>query len=168
MAMEVEEIIDRISAYPCRLAEVTGGEPLLQKETPELIKEMLDQRFEVLLETNGSLSIGAVDPRCVRIVDVKCPSSGEADKNDLENFSHLTSQDEIKFVIIDRDDYQYARRILFEHEKACAICKPPLFSPAFGRMDPANLAKWIIDDGLPVRMQLQLHKLIWDPGKRGV
>jgi len=167
-AMEVEEIIDRISAYPCQLVEVTGGEPLLQEQTPALIREMLDRGFEVLLETNGSRSIGAVDPRCVRIVDVKCPSSGEADKNDFVNFSHLTSQDEIKFVMIDRDDYHYARRILSEHEKACAICKPPLFSPAFGRMDPAILAKWIIDDGLPVRMQLQLHKLIWDPGKRGV
>jgi len=168
MAMEVAEIIHKISSYPCRLVEVTGGEPLLQKETPALIKEMLERKYEVLLETNGSRSITAVDPSCVRIVDVKCPSSGEADKNDFENFSHLTSQDEIKFVIIDRDDYHYARRILLEHEEACATCKPPLFSPAFGRMDPAILAKWIIDDGLPVRMQLQLHKLIWDPGKRGV
>jgi len=166
--MNVSEIIDRIFSYPCRLVEVTGGEPLLQKNTPALIKDMLERKYEVLLETNGSRSIGTVDPRCVRIVDVKCPSSGEADKNVFENFSHLTSQDEVKFVIIDRDDYHYARRILFEYEKACAICKPPLFSPAFGQMDPATLAKWIIDDGLPVRMQLQLHKLIWDPGKRGV
>lgn len=168
VAMEMEEILDRISDYPCRLVEVTGGEPLLQNEAPTLIKEMLDRGFEVLLETNGSRSIDAVDPRCVRIVDIKCPSSGEADKNDFKNFSHLTSQDEIKFVIIDRDDYHYAVGILLEYEKACATCKPPLFSPAFGRMDPATLAQWIIDDGLPARIQLQLHKIIWDPERRGV
>ncbi len=167
-AMEVEEIMAVIPKYPCRLVEVTGGEPLLQQETPALIEEMLNHGFEVLLETNGSRNIHAVDPRCVRIVDVKCPSSGEADKNDFENFSHLTSQDEIKFVIIDRDDYNYALGILLAYEKAVATCKPPLFSPAFGRMAPATLAQWIIDDGLPVRMQLQLHKLIWEPGRRGV
>jgi 7-carboxy-7-deazaguanine synthase len=167
-AMTVEEIIDRVSAYPCRLVEVTGGEPLLQKETPALIKVLLDRGFEVLLETNGSRDISAVDPRCVRIVDIKCPSSGEADKNDFENFTHLTPQDEIKFVIADREDYNYATRVLAEYKKTCVACRPPLFSPVFGQMDPAVLAQWITDDGLSVRLQLQLHKVIWDPERRGV
>ncbi|MBN1545898.1 MAG: radical SAM protein [Syntrophaceae bacterium] len=166
--MELGEIIDRLLAYPCRLVEVTGGEPLLQKETPVLIRELLDRGFEVLLETNGSLNIDSVDQRCIRIVDIKCPSSGEADKNDFENFHRLTPQDEIKFVIDDRADYEYATGIIYEYEKACATCKPALFSPVFGRMDPAKLAHWIIEDGLPVRMQLQLHKIVWGSERRGV
>ncbi len=167
-AMAVAEIIDRVSAYPCRLVEVTGGEPLLQKETPVLIKELLDHGFEVLLETNGTRDIRVVDPRCVRIVDIKCPSSGEEGKNNFENFSCLTPQDEIKFVIADRADYDYAVGVLSEYEKACAACRPPLFSPVFGQMDPAVLSQWLIADGLPVRLQLQLHKVIWDPERRGV
>jgi 7-carboxy-7-deazaguanine synthase len=166
--MGLEEIIDRVSTYPCRLVEVTGGEPLLQKETPTLIKELLDRSFEVLLETNGSRDISAVDSRCVRIVDIKCPSSGEEGKNDYGNFTRLTPQDEIKFVIQNRVDYDYAIGVLSEYEKACAACRPPLFSPVFGQMDPAVLAQWIIADGLPVRLQLQLHKVIWDPERRGV
>jgi 7-carboxy-7-deazaguanine synthase len=166
--MAVEEIVERVSAYPCRLVEVTGGEPLLQQETPTLIKEFLDRGFEVLLETNGSRDISAVDPRCVRIVDIKCPSSGEERKNNFGNFSCLTPLDEIKFVIRDRKDYNYAVGVLLEYREACAACRPPLFSPVFGRMDPAILAQWITADGLPVRLQLQLHKMIWDPDKRAV
>lgn len=167
-AMAVEEIVARVSSYPCHLVEVTGGEPLLQNETPALIRELLDRGFEVLLETNGSRDIGVVDPRCVRIVDIKCPSSGEAGKNDFKNFSRLTPGDEIKFVIASRADYDYAVTVLLKYEKACAVCRPPHFSPAFGQMDPAILAQWITTDGLPVRLQLQLHKLIWDPDQRGV
>lgn len=167
-AMAVEEIIDRVAAYPCRLVEVTGGEPLLQKETPTLIEALLDRGFEVLLETNGSRDISAVDARCVRIVDVKCPSSGEEDKNDFENFMRLTTRDEIKFVIQNQVDYHYAVGVLAEYEKTRAKCLPPLFSPVFGQMDPAVLAQWIIADGLPVRLQLQLHKVIWEPERRGV
>jgi 7-carboxy-7-deazaguanine synthase len=166
--MEVEAIISHLSAYPCRLVEVTGGEPLLQKETPALIHELLNRGFEVLLETNGSLPIIDVDPRCVRIVDVKCPSSGEAEKHLFENLLHLTAQDEVKFVIADRGDYDYAVRILSEYKPMLAAVRPPLFSPVFGRMEPAMLAQWIMEDGLPVRMQLQLHKIIWDPQRRGV
>ena len=104
----MEEVIGRVSAFPCRLVEVTGGEPLLQRKTPGLIKMMLDRGFEVLLETNGTRDIGSIDSRCVRIVDIKCPSSGEAEKNDFGNFSHLTSRDEIKFVMMDRRDYDFA------------------------------------------------------------
>ena len=167
-AMTVEEIIDRVAAYPCRLVEVTGGEPLLQKETPALIRALLDRGFEVLLETNGSRDISAVDPRCVRIVDIKCPSSGEEGKNDFENFTCLTPQDEIKFVIQNQVDYHYAVEVLAEYKKTRAKCLPPLFSPVFGQMDPAVLAQWILADGLPVRLQLQLHKVIWEPERRGV
>lgn len=168
--MDVNEIIDRLSAYPCRLVEVTGGEPLIQEDTPVLIQALLARNYEVLLETNGSLNIDSVDPGCVRIVDIKCPSSGEEGNNDFENLMRLTSRDEIKFVIQDRLDYDYAVNILSQYEKVHSHSggRPPLFSPVFGRMDPAILAQWILSDGLPVRMQLQLHKVIWAPDRRGV
>jgi len=166
--MGINEIVDRLSVYPCRLVEVTGGEPLIQEGTPALVQALLERNFEVLLETNGSRNIDFVDPRCVRIVDIKCPSSGEERKNDFENLTRLTLQDEIKFVIRDRSDYDYAVGVLSRYEKAHSGCRPPLFSPVFGRMDPAVLARWILSDGLPVRMQLQLHKVIWAPDRRGV
>jgi len=166
--MDIGEIVDRLSAYSCRLVEVTGGEPLIQEGTPALVRALLERNYEVLLETNGSRNIDAVDPRCARIVDVKCPSSGEEGKNDFENLTRLTSRDEVKFVIQDRLDYDYAVEVLSRHEKARSGCRPPLFSPVFGRMEPAVLAQWILSDGLPVRMQLQLHKVVWGPDRRGV
>ena len=164
----MEEVIGRVSAFPCRLVEVTGGEPLLQRKTPGLIKMMLDRCFEVLLETNGTRDIGSIDSRCVRIVDIKCPSSGEAEKNDFGNFSHLTSRDEIKFVMMDRRDYDYAVGILARYRDVCTAAKPPLFSPILGMLEPSVLAEWILNDGLPVRMQLQLQKIIWGQEVRGV
>jgi len=166
--MDIDQIMDHLSTYPCRLVEVTGGEPLIQEGTPALIQALLKRNYEVLLETNGSLNIDAVDPGCVRIVDIKCPSSGEEEKNDFENLTRLTSRDEIKFVIRDRLDYDYAVNILSQYEKVHSGDRPPFFSPVFGRMDPATLAQWILSDGLPVRMQLQLHKVIWGPDRRGV
>jgi len=166
--MDIDQIMDHLSAYPCRLVEITGGEPLIQEGTPALIQALLARNYEVLLETNGSLNIDAVDPGCVRIVDIKCPSSGEEEKNDFENLTRLTSRDEIKFVIQDRLDYDYAVNILSQYEKVHSGDRTPLFSPVFGRMDPATLAQWILSNGLPVRMQLQLHKVIWGPDRRGV
>ncbi len=164
----IADVIEAVTSYRCPLVEITGGEPLIQEGTPELIRRLLDQGFTVLLETNGSLDIGCVDERCVRILDVKCPSSGESEKNLPENQAKLTGLDEIKFVIGDREDYEYAKAVLSGGLSGRTGLKPPLFSPVFGRIDLAMLARWIIEDHLDVRLQVQLHKLIWDPDARGV
>jgi 7-carboxy-7-deazaguanine synthase len=166
--LEISDIERKIGAFRCGLVEITGGEPLLQAETPELIRTLLDRRYTVLLETNGSLDIGVVDERCIRIVDVKCPSSGESGKNRLENLALLTPNDEVKFVIGDREDFGYAKSIISTHLAGRNGLKPPLLSPIFGRMNPEILAGWILEDHLDVRMQIQLHKMIWGAEKRGV
>lgn len=166
--LEIPEIVRQISAFDCRLVEVTGGEPLLQEQTPALIRNLLDQDFTVLLETNGSLDIGAVDARCIRIMDVKCPSSGESERNLLENLKILTPSDELKFVIGSMQDYEYAKFILSTFLPERSRLNPPLLSPVFGKIDTPTLAQWILHDRLDVRLQLQLHKLIWDPERRGV
>jgi 7-carboxy-7-deazaguanine synthase len=166
--LEISDIERKIGAFRCGLVEITGGEPLLQAETPELIRTLLDRRYTVLLETNGSLDIGVVDERCIRIVDVKCPSSGESGKNRLENLALLTPNDEVKFVIGDREDFAYAKSIIATHLAGRNGLKPPLLSPIFGRINPEILAGWILEDQLDVRMQIQLHKVIWGAEKRGV
>jgi len=160
----INDVIEQIKSYKCRLVEITGGEPLIQKETPELIFKLLEQNFTVLLETNGSQDISVVDDRCIKIVDIKCPSSGEDKNNDLKNLDRISDNDEIKFVIGDKKDYKYARPILGMIEKGNTVH----FSPIFGKIDPQILAKWILDDHLDVRLQIQLHKKIWDPDQRGV
>jgi 7-carboxy-7-deazaguanine synthase len=166
--LEIEEIIKRITSHRCILVEITGGEPLIQKDTPLLIQKLLDMGFEVLLETNGSMDISVIDDRCVKILDIKCPSSGEANKNDVENLKRLQTKDEIKFVIGNREDYDYAKSILSLLNRAKGEGKPPLFSPAYGKMNPELLARWILADHLDVRMQIQLHKTIWGSETRGV
>ena len=166
--LEIPDILQKVSLFDCRLVEITGGEPLIQEQTPELIAMLLDQAFAVLLETNGSRDIGAIDKRCIRILDIKCPSSGESEKNRLENLELLTSNDEVKFVIGSREDYEYAKLILSTCLPHRSNLKPPLLSPVFGKIDTQTLARWILQDRLDVRLQLQLHKLIWDPGCRGV
>jgi 7-carboxy-7-deazaguanine synthase len=166
--LEIPEIVRQVSLSNCRLVEITGGEPLLQEQTPELIRTMLDQAFTVLLETNGSQDIGVVDERCIRILDIKCPSSGESEKNRLENLDVLTPNDELKFVIGSRQDFEYAKFILSTFLPDRSHLKPPLLSPVFGRIDTQTLTQWILQDRLDVRLQLQLHKLIWDPERRGV
>jgi len=160
----INDVIEQIKSYKCRLVEITGGEPLIQKETPELIFKLLEQNFTVLLETNGSQDISVVDDRCIKIVDIKCPSSGKDKNNDLKNLDRISDNDEIKFVIGDKKDYKYARNILGMIEKGNTVH----FSPIFGKIDPQILAKWILDDHLDVRLQIQLHKKIWDPDQRGV
>ena len=165
---ETAEVLDRVEAYRCPLVEITGGEPLLQEETPVLVSRLLSRGFRVLLETNGSQDIGRVDTRCARIVDVKCPSSGQAHMNDMENLKRLTRGDEVKFVIGDREDYEYAKRVLAAGNIPPAEECPVHFSPVFGRMPPRRLAGWILEDRLDARLHLQLHKFIWDPGERGV
>lgn len=165
--MEITEIMNRIAAYSCRLVEITGGEPLLQNQTPILIHGLLENGYEVMLETNGSLDIGRVDGRCIKIVDIKCPTSGESDKNDLENLKRLGPKDQVKFVIGNRSDYEYTKEIMdsispdFPEEQI-------LFSPVSEKIPPSRLAEWILEDHLNVRLHLQLHKIIWPDKKRGV
>ncbi|MFH1081473.1 MAG: radical SAM protein [Pseudomonadota bacterium] len=166
--LEIPEIVQKVNLFDCRLVEITGGEPLIQEQTPELIGRLLEQAFTVLLETNGSRDIGAVDERCIRILDIKCPSSGESGKNHLDNLNKLTAHDEIKFVIGSREDYEYAKFILSTALLHRDKIKPPLLSPVFGKIDAQTLARWILQDRLDVRLQLQLHKLIWDAERRGV
>ena len=166
--LEIDEIIDRVTSYRCRLIEITGGEPLIQKETPELIYQLLERGFEVLLETNGSIDISNIDDRCVKIVDIKCPSSGEAKNNDLENLKRLSDKDEIKFVIGNEEDYVYAKKIMSLIGKSNLRIKPPVFSTVHKQMDPKLLAEWILADYIDVRMQIQLHKIIWGSETRGV
>jgi len=154
---EIPEILERVRVLRCGLVEVTGGEPLIQAETPPLIVSLLDAGHTVLLETNGSMDIGVVDSRCVRIVDIKCPSSGMAGKNDLRNLEKLGTRDELKLVIANREDYEFARDLLSTFP--AAPCKINL-SPVFGVLSPRTLALWILEDRLSVRLNLQLHKII--------
>ncbi|MGA2939220.1 MAG: radical SAM protein [Syntrophobacteraceae bacterium] len=163
--IEIPEIVERVRRLRCDLVEVTGGEPLIQAETPPLIAGLLDAGHTVLLETNGSIDIGVVDPRCVRIMDIKCPSSGMAGQNDLRNLKKLGAQDELKFVIASREDYEFARDLL--STLPAARCKIN-FSPVFGSLAPRSLAEWILEDHIAVRLNLQLHKIIWGSEARGM
>jgi len=165
---EIDHIVGQVASYQCPLVSVTGGEPLLQKETPFLIHALLERDYEVLLETNGSQDIGQIDKRCVKILDIKCPSSGEVEKNDLENLLKLTERDEIKFVIGDRKDYEYAKQILDHKESNISKMHTVHFSPVFGEMDPKRLSAWILEDALDVKLHLQLHKIIWGCDLKGV
>jgi len=163
----IMKIIADIAGFACPLVEITGGEPLYQKETPLLVDKLIELDYEVLLETNGSFDISVLNDACVKIVDMKCPSSGESEKNDLKNLSRLKARDQLKFVISGDADYGYAKNTL--------QLLPPafpghqvLFSPAHGRMAPEKLAQWMLRDKLNVRLHLQLHKIIWPHSKRGV
>lgn len=169
-SLEIDQIIERVKELRCSLVEITGGEPLLQKATPELISRLLDLGYRVLLETNGSLDISKVDTRCIKIVDFKCPSSGEAGSNDLENIRRLGAQDEVKCVIADRADYAFALKIVDMVRLRRDLPFPCTvnFSPVFGRLDPRQLVAWILGDKLNVRLNLQLHKYVWNPDQRGV
>ena len=162
----VEQVVERVSGFGCELVEVTGGEPLLQAEAIDLMRELLARGHEVLLETGGSLPIDAVPPGVRRIVDLKCPASGESDRNRWENLHALRPGDELKFVIADRDDYEWAKGVLRAralHQRATV-----LFSAVEDRLPGGELARWVLDDGLPVRMQVQMHKVLWPQATRGV
>jgi 7-carboxy-7-deazaguanine synthase len=166
----VSSIVDEVATHPCRLVEITGGEPLLQKRVHVLMARLCDLGYTVLIETSGAHDIGAVDPRVHRIMDLKCPTSGEAARNRMENLPLLGPRDEVKFVIGSREDYDWAAAQVRAGlpgwaDRVNAI----LFSPVFGKITPLDLATWTMADALPrVRMQLQMHKLIWDPNQRGV
>jgi 7-carboxy-7-deazaguanine synthase len=166
--MDIAEIITCVEGYHCRLVEVTGGEPLIQEETPQLIHALLEKGHRVLLETNGTQDVGAIDPRCIKIMDIKGPSSGEMEKNDFSNLERLTERDEIKFIIGDRIDYEFAIELLKGAGKKNSTKNLIHFSPLFGKMPYHTLAGWILADRLPVRLHLQLHKVVWPFETRGV
>ena len=165
--MTVDEVVADVEARGCDVVEVTGGEPLLQPDVYPLMQRLLTSGKTVLIETGGHRSIAQVPDGVIRIVDVKCPGSGEAAKNDSSNFAHLGPKDEVKFVIADREDYEFARDVVHRERLADRV-NAVLFSPVHGDLDPKSLAAWVIADRLPVRVQLQLHKYIWSPTTRGV
>ena len=164
--LTVDEVIGRVNAFGLQFAQITGGEPLLQEEVYELMDRLLNMDYNVSFETNGSINLSSVDKRVVKIIDIKCPSSSESDRMDFGNINYLTKSDEIKFVIKDRDDYNWAKEIIDRYNviKRCNI----LISPVYGEIEPRQLADWILEDNLNVRLQIQLHKLIWRPEMRGV
>jgi len=163
----LDEVVAEVEQFGCDLVEVTGGEPLLQEEVYPLMQQLLDRGKTVLLETGGHRSTARVPGPVVTVLDIKCPGSGEADRMDWDNLSRLRPHDEVKFVVKDRADYDYARDVIARHAlagRAAAIH----VSPVHGVLDPQVLAGWVLADRLPVRVQLQLHKYIWDPQTRGV
>jgi len=166
-SMAVEEVVATLLGYGCDLIEVTGGEPLLQAAVHPLIVRLLEAGMTVLVETSGASDVSRLDTRAIKVMDLKCPGSGESARNLWSNLDHLTPRDEVKFVIADRADYEWARDVARRHNLAARV-NAVLMSCAFGKLDPALLAGWILADRLPVRMQLQMHKHIWAPDARGV
>ena len=165
--MSIDEVLNEVERFGCPTVEVTGGEPLLQRDVYPLMSRLLESGKTVLLETGGHRSIEDVPAGVVRIVDVKCPGSGEAEKMDWENLKRVNRSDQVKFVIKDRTDYEFARDIV-RRERINERVDTVLFSPVHGVMDAKALAAWILEDRLPVRLQLQAHKFIWSPDTRGV
>lgn len=163
----VDEVIREVESHSCPLVEITGGEPLLQEDVYPLMTGLVERGKTVLLETGGHISVERVPSGVIKIVDVKCPGSGEEEKNDWDNLSRLTSADQVKFVVKDRTDYEYAREVVRARGLA-RHCAAVLFSPVHGVLDPMDLAAWVLEDRLPVRLQLQLHKYIWGAEARGV
>ena len=164
--MEITYIMSEIKRWDCNLVEVTGGEPLFQDECIDLLNELVNSNYEVMLETGGSLSISDVPKKVVKIVDFKCPSSGMVKKNLWSIVDDLQAHDEVKFVIGNREDFDWAKDHIMEYslDKICTL----LFSPTFGEIDPQQIVEWILAENLPVRMQLQMHKMIWSPEEKGV
>ena len=155
----IASVLAEVAKYPAQQVCVTGGEPLAQKECLPLLSALCDAGYDVSLETSGALDIAGVDPRVARIMDLKAPASGEVERNRWENLAHLTTHDEIKIIIAARADYEWARQMIRQHDlpRRC----PVLLSPAQGLIEPRDLAEWILADGLEVRFQMQLHKLLW-------
>ena len=174
----IDDIVDSVASYPANLVEITGGEPLLQPRVHNLITRLCDMGRTVLIETSGACDITPCDPRSIRIVDIKTPGSGEAERNVWSNIDALTQRDEVKFVITDRADYEWARSVIAKYalsDRVHAVLMSPVFEQPAGLeirgvsgLDPRDLAEWILADGLLVRMQVQMHKLIWSPQTRGV
>jgi 7-carboxy-7-deazaguanine synthase len=165
--MSVDEVVAQVDAFGCPTVEVTGGEPLLQPDVYPLLRRLLESGKTVLVETGGHRSIADVPEGVIRVMDIKCPGSGEAARNDWSNLSRLTARDQVKFVIADRADYEYARDVV-ARERLAERCGTVLVSPVHGELSLRALAEWVLADRLPVRVQLQMHKYIWDPHTRGV
>jgi 7-carboxy-7-deazaguanine synthase len=165
--MSLDDVVERVREFRCGLVEITGGEPLLQGEVYPLIDRLLSGGHTVMLETGGHVSIERVPAPVIKVVDVKCPGSGESQRNHWPNLERLAAHDEVKFVIKDRADYEYARDVLERHQLGGRVAAV-LFSPVHGILDPKTLAEWILEDKLDVRLQLQAHKYIWGADVRGV
>ena len=164
--MSIDDILSEIKKYPTNLVMVTGGEPLIQNYCINLIKKLINKKYSVMLETSGSLKLNKVPKKVIKIVDFKCPSSNMMDKNDWTILSDIDKNDEIKFVIGNKEDYDWSKKMINEY-KLNKLC-PILFSPVYNKLDLKNLSKWILKDGINVRLQSQLHKDIWGPEKTGV
>jgi 7-carboxy-7-deazaguanine synthase len=165
-SLELDEVVERIAALGVPLVELTGGEPLQQRALPELVERLCDAGYQVLIETGGHLDISVVDPRARVILDVKTPGSGMLERNDWANLERLRPGDELKLVLCDRADYEWARALIRERDLAARA--PVNLSPVHGALDPQDLVAWVLEDRLPVRVNLQLHKYIWGPDTRGV
>jgi len=163
----VDEVVEAVDRHGCSLVEITGGEPLLQDEVYDLMDRLLAGGRTVMLETGGHRPTSRVPAAVLKIVDIKCPGSGEAAKNDWSNLDRLAPHDEIKFVVQDRADYEFARDVIARHDLASRAAAV-LMSPVHGVLDPKTLSEWMLADRLPARLQLQLHKYIWSPTTRGV
>jgi len=163
----LDEVLAEVERADCPLVEVTGGEPLLQEDVYPLIQSLIERGKTVLLETGGHRSTARVPPPVVTILDVKCPGSGESHRNDWSNLERLRPHDEVKFVVKDRADYEFARDVIARYRLAERVAAVHL-SPVHGVLDPRELSSWVLADRLPARVQLQLHKYIWEPGTRGV
>lgn len=163
--MTVDEVVRKVQSYGCRLVEITGGEPLVQQEVYPLTERLCDLGYTVLIETSGSLPIHQLDRRVIRIMDIKCPGSGHAHSNHWENISDLHPPDEVKFVILDRRDFDWAVDVIrtYDLSRRAGL----LFSPVHGELDPRLLAEWLLESHVAARLQLQLHKYIWGPDVRG-
>ena len=170
--MTLTEIVDEVGRHPARVVEITGGEPLAHPRAFDLADRLLDEGYTVLVETSGAFDVSPLDGRVHKIMDLKCPGSGESHRNLWENLEHLTGRDEIKFVVRDRADYEWACGVISERGLADRLeegsLRALLMSPVWGEMELEPLASWILEDGLPVRLQLQVHKLIWGPETKGV
>ena len=164
--MEIHEIIKEIAKWNCQLVEITGGEPLMQDMCIDLLQELVTKKYNIMLETSGSLSIAKVPREVIKIIDFKCPSSKMDKKNLWTIIKYIQPYDEIKFVIGNREDFDWAKGKIIEYQldSICTI----LFSPTYGKINPQKIVKWILEENLPVRMQLQLHKVIWQPEQIGV
>jgi 7-carboxy-7-deazaguanine synthase len=163
--LTLEQIMTQIKSYKCKTVCVTGGEPLAQKDCHQLLTLLCDEGYQVSLETSGAMAIDQVDPRVIKVLDLKTPNSGEMVRNKMENLQYITEQDQIKFVVCNRRDFEWAAMLIQEHQLAnkCTV----LFSPSYQELEARELAEWILADALPVRMQVQLHKHLWGE-KQGV
>lgn len=165
--MTIEDVVSKVSAYECAIVEITGGEPLLQPDVYPLMEELLARGLTVMVETGGHISVEHVPPGVIKVMDVKCPGSGEESRNCWDNMWRIAPHDEVKFVIRDRADYDYAKDVAARYTLP-GRCAAVLFSPVHGTLAPRDLAAWILEDRMPVRLQLQVHKYIWGAEVRGV